>query len=262
MKTVVILKSETESSDVYAEQLKEHKFNAIFVPTLGFGFKNLDALKTELMQPDKYSGIIFTSPRSVDAVKESLQDEKLPDGWKTLHNYCVGEVTNNLIRASFEDISLRGKETGNANHLADYMKEQFEGNKNLPFLFPCGNLRQDTLIIKLSELGFRFVPCEVYETTSHPDLGENLVNALTQDNVEYLAFFSPSGVNYCIDYLTKNEIKFDGKKLIAIGPSTRKSLEGKGLSVYKTAEKPSVEYLIKALINPTDDTKPKEINGE
>lgn len=253
-KTVIILKSESESSENYAKQLIEKNFNPIFVPTLGFGFKKLDELKEKLLKPNMYSGIIFTSPRSVEAIKEALNNTIIPDDWKMLHNYCVGEVTHNLVWSTLNELNAKGKETGNASNLADYINEHFDGNKSLPFLFPCGNLRTDTLLSKLTQQGFSIDACEVYETISHPDLNENLNKALTLGNVEYLAFFSPSGVNCCYDYFQKNNIKLDDKKLIAIGPSTRKCIEGKGLKCYRTCEKPSVEYLIKVLLNPDDDT--------
>uniref|UniRef100_T1H6K5 Uroporphyrinogen-III synthase n=1 Tax=Megaselia scalaris TaxID=36166 RepID=T1H6K5_MEGSC len=245
--TVILLKSETESSDVYGRLLEANNFKAIFVPTLGFGFKKLDELKKKLEHPEKYAGIIFTSPRSVDAVRGALGED--PNA-RMLCNYSVGEVTHNLVMSTLNQLFTKGKETGNANNLSEFIKDGFDGNKSLPFLFPCGNLRTDTLITKLSECGFQLDAFEVYETICHPDLGENLKKALEEENVEFMAFFSPSGVNCTYEYFQKNNLSFNGKKLIAIGPSTRKCIEGKGLEVYSVAEKPTVDYLIKVLINP------------
>lgn len=257
MKTVILLKSETDSSDTYGRILEANNFKAIFVPTLGFGFKNLDELKKKLEHPENYSGIIFTSPRSVDAVRSALgEDIPIPDGWFKLCNYSVGEVTHNLVMSSLNQLHTKGKDTGNASNLSEFIKSNFEGNKSMPFLFPCGNLRTDTLITKLTESCFNVDACEVYQTICHPDLADNLKRALEQDNVEFMAFFSPSGVNCTYEYFIKNNLSFDGKKLIAIGPSTRKCIEGKGLEVYSVAEKPTVDYLIKVLINP-NECRPK-----
>lgn len=261
MKRVLILKSESDSSEIYASLLAENNFEAVFVPTLGFGFKNLEELRGKLLAPEKHSGLIFTSPRCVDAVQSALQDAPLPEQWKELHNYCVGEVTHNYIKSCLDGLNSLGKESGNANNLADYIKEQFEGNKSLPLLFPCGNLRTDALLVKLMDAGFLLDACEVYETIPHPDLAENLSAALKAENVEFIAFFSPSGVNCCYEYFTKNNVDLTNKKLIAIGPSTRKSMENKGLTVYRTAEKPSVEYLIKVLLNPDGAAPTESENG-
>lgn len=256
-RTVIVLKSESETSDVYSELLEGNGFRAVFVPTLAFGFKQLDELRNKLLQPEKYAGIIFTSPRCVEAVREAMQSKDLPGAWKMLHNYAVGEVTHNLALASLQQLFTQGKQTGNASNLADFIVETFDGNKALPFLLPCGNLRTDTLLSKLTEEGFILDACEVYETICHPEFNANFERALKQEeNIEYLAFFSPSGVNYTCDYLNKNNIQINDKKLVAIGPSTRRAMESRGLKVYRTAERPSVECLIKVLINP-DDCRPK-----
>ena len=250
MKTVIILKSESESSEEYADMLKQNKFNAIFVPTLGFGFKQMDILRAKLLAPENYTGLILTSPRTVDAVREALGDTPLPEEWKSLHNYSVGEVTHHLAMTTLDHLYTKGKETGNASNLADFIKENFDGNKALPFLFPCGNLRTDALLSKLLACGFVFEPVTSYETICHPDLAENLTKAMASDNVEYLAFFSPSGVNCTHEWFDKNNLSMSKKKLVAIGPSTRRAIESKGLTVYSTAEKPTVEFLVKVLINP------------
>ncbi|KAJ6642798.1 Uroporphyrinogen-III synthase, partial [Pseudolycoriella hygida] len=227
---IVILKSESESSDSYATLLRENNFDPIFVPTLGFGFKNLDVLKAKLNEPGNYAGLVFTSPRSVEACEQAIKGTNFDKQWKQLHNYCVGDVTHNMIHVAL-DLNTR------------------EGHRlQFPFLFPCGNLRQDTLQLKLLDYGYFMDPIEVYETTAHPDLELNLRKALIEDKAEYLAFFSPSGVNFVNAILKKLEIKLSDYKLIAIGPSTRKSLETNDLTVFKTAEKPSVEYLVKALL--------------
>lgn len=247
-KKVVILKSESESSDTYAALLKENNIEAIFVPTLEFGYKNLDVLRAKLEQPENFSGIIFTSPRSVDAVEEAVKPTHFDKKWKELYNYCVGEVTHNAIHAAL-DMNARGKGTGNANNLAEYIFESLDGERlTLPFLFPCGNLRQDALQLKLLEFGYFLEAIEVYETVAHQQLEENLRRALIDDHAEYLAFFSPSGVTHTKAVLQKLDIDLANYKLIAIGPSTRKCLESNDLPVYKTAEKPSVEYLVKALL--------------
>lgn len=247
-KKVVILKSESESSDTYAELLKENNFEAIFVPTLEFGFKNLDTLRAKLEEPENFSGIIFTSPRSVEACEQAVKQTHFDKKWKELYNYCVGDVTHNIIHTAL-DMNARGKGTGNANNLAEYIFDSLDGERlTLPFLFPCGNLRQDTLQLKLLEYGYFLEAIEVYETVAHQQLEENLRKALIDDHAEYLAFFSPSGVNHAKAALQKLDIDLAKYKLIAIGPSTRKCLESNELPVYKTAEKPSVEYLVKALL--------------
>lgn len=249
MKKVLLLKSETESAESYANLLRENDFESIFIPTLEFRFKQLDILKDKLRNPDGFSGIIFTSPRSVEACEQAIIGGKLDERWTVLHNYCVGEVTHNLVQSSL-DLSPKGKHTGNANNLSDFIFESLDGVRlEQPFLFPCGNLKQDTLQSKLVDYGYTVDPLEVYETVAHSELETNLKDAFQQEGgIQYIAFFSPSGVTAVDALATKLGISLDDYKLIAIGPSTRKSLENLGHSAHKTAEKPSVEYLVKALL--------------
>lgn len=251
-RTVIIFKSESDSTDVYAEELQRHFFNPIFVPTLAFGFKNLEKLHAKLQHPDDYEGLIFTSPRCVEAVVKALENTEMPGGWKMLHNYAVGEVTHNMAMNELQQMFTQGKQTGNARALAEFIIDNHDGDKELPFLLPCSNLAQDTLNLKLREVGFRVDACEVYETKCSPELGEKMDHALKSENVEFLCFFSPSGVNCTHDYFKAKDIPMDKYRLVAIGPSTRRALENKGLKVYCTAERPTVEHLIKVLINPQD----------
>ncbi|KAH8380797.1 hypothetical protein KR009_000059 [Drosophila setifemur] len=253
-RTVIIFKSESESSEVYAETLEKHDFNPVFVPTLSFGFKNLVELRQKLQTPDKYAGIIFTSPRCVEAVAEALSLGPLPGGWKLLHNYAVGEVTHNMALSSLDQLFTHGKQAGNARALGEYIVETFDGSRDLPLLLPCGNLATDTLLSKLAENGFALDACEVYNTLCHPELAERIEHALEvfADSLEFLAFFSPSGVNCAQEYFKSRSLSMDKWKLVAIGPSTRRALEGLGLKVYCTAERPTVEHLVKVLLNPQD----------
>lgn len=251
-RTVIIFKSESESTEVYAETLLGHNFQPLFVPTLSFGYKNLAELRAKLMEPDRYAGIIFTSPRCVEACAEALQHSELPGGWKLLHNYAVGEVTHNLALTTLQQLFTHGKQTGNARNLGDFIVDTFDGSRNLPLLLPCGNLATDTLLSKLAENGFCVDACEVYETKCNPQLGECMERALKAENIEFLAFFSPSGVNCANEYFKAHQIVPDQWKLVAIGPSTRRALEALGLKVFCTAERPTVEHLVKVLLNPQD----------
>jgi len=251
-RTVIIFKSESDSTDLYNEVLREHSFNPIFIPTLSFGFKNLDKLEAKLRHPDNYAGIIFTSPRCIEAVCEALALQELPGGWKMLHNYSVGEVTHNLAMSSLQQLFTHGKQTGNARNLADFIIDTFDGSRDFPFLLPCGNLQQDTLLSKLISAGFHVDACEVYETKCSPNLKSSMDKALKEENIEFLCFFSPSGVNCTADYFKENNINLEQYKLIAIGPSTRKAIEEKGWKVFRTAERPTVDALVRVLINPEE----------
>lgn len=250
MKKVVILKSESDNSEVYSALLEKHGFEPVFVPTLDFSFKNLEVLRDRLLSPYKYSGLIFTSPRSITAVRDALQGQRLKDDWKPLENYCVGETSYDLILRSL-DLDTKGQQSGNASNLADFIKtDLYNKTITLPFLFPCGNLKQDVLQNKLCEYGYSLDSVEVYETVPHKDLEQNLLAVFRDESVPaFMLFFSPSGITYCSDVLEKHRLDLSKCRIVAIGPSTKKAIENRGFAVHRTAEKPSPEHVVSALLD-------------
>lgn len=79
-------------------------------------------------------------------------------------------------------------------------------------MFPCGNLKKETLQQRLKEHNIELDPVTVYETKQNEHLEEELC-ILTKDFTcisEYVIFFSPSGVHFTADLLKKlplNELK-------------------------------------------------------
>lgn len=250
MSQVVIFKSESEYGDEYKIALENRGYKVKFIPVLDFGFKNLEQLGKCLETPDNYMGLVFTSPRSVAATKTASGTSGLSADWKNKRNFCVGESTHRLILEEFE-MDAEGKLTGNANSLSALILEtvQLRGDDAKPFLFPCGNLKTDTLPTRLEENDLKIEAIEVYETVAHSELEESLDLVITDPTVEYLVFFSPSGFNFCCDILTRKNYDLTKVKLIAIGPSTRKGIEAREFVVHKTAEKPNAEYLALALFS-------------
>ena len=68
---VMLLKAPCDdgTNDGYQEYLDSLGFDVSLVPVIEFCFINSDSLLTELEDPEKYCGIIFTSKRSVKAVE-------------------------------------------------------------------------------------------------------------------------------------------------------------------------------------------------
>ena len=77
-----------------------------------------------------------------------------------------------------------------------------------PLLFPCGNLKRDTLPSKLSDGGINVKPIMVYETKTHHLLEKTLYEIIKQRSSfpEIVIYFSPSGVQSTLPILLKLEI--------------------------------------------------------
>jgi uroporphyrinogen-III synthase len=76
-----------------------------------------------------------------------------------------------------------------------------------PLLFPCSNLRRETLPSALREAGLGLEALESYVTEPRPDIEENissLVEGLAPEGDTLCAvFFSPSGISYALDKLVE-----------------------------------------------------------
>ncbi|KAF5307393.1 hypothetical protein FQR65_LT18428 [Abscondita terminalis] len=107
-KSVLLLKSEN-NEDKYDAALTDNGFLVKHIRTLEFRYINLEQLHSKIRSPDDYDGIIFTTPRSVKALKEALANDILDPKWSGLNLEC------------------RGKESGNAKNLSSVI---LNGDKN------------------------------------------------------------------------------------------------------------------------------------
>lgn len=122
-KSVLLLKSQKDSSnDKYEDILVENDFDVIIAKTLVFNFRNLDVLANKLEDYTCFEGLIFSSPRCVQATYLSDKDRKLLQFWHDKQNFVVGEAT---YKDAYEKLNLecRGKNTGNALKLSQLILE-------------------------------------------------------------------------------------------------------------------------------------------
>lgn len=245
MPLVVLLKSESEGPDKFTQLLEENDFDVRPVNCISFQFKNLDLLAEIISSADDYEGIIFTSQRSVQAVHEAVTKKSSLVNWRSKNNYAVGESTNELAQKLL-NLETQGKETGNAEKLASLIIDNHAGNILKSFLFPSSNLKQGTLETALKENSIDVESVEVYDTVEHPNLEKSL-EELKNMKVDFLVFFSPSGIKFSLPHLKQHAIDLSSMKIIAIGPSTEKSLEDNNLECFRMCTKPSPESLLEAL---------------
>uniref|UniRef100_A0A3Q3WZH3 Uroporphyrinogen-III synthase n=1 Tax=Mola mola TaxID=94237 RepID=A0A3Q3WZH3_MOLML len=207
-----------------------------------------------LFQPEKHGGLIFTSPRAVEAVKMCLEAEgrreewysSVKDRWNAKSIYVVGKATAALVR----NLGLVpfGEDTGTAEVLSCAIIEREDTNIP-PLFFPCGSIKREVLPTALKDNGVPLETLTVYQTAEHPDLEKNLRNYFTEQGTPAsVAFFSPSGVKFCLDAVRRlsggqlAQIKF-----AAIGPTTQDAMAAEGLCVSCAAEKPTAEHLAAAI---------------
>ncbi|XP_016065988.1 PREDICTED: uroporphyrinogen-III synthase isoform X4 [Miniopterus natalensis] len=220
---VLLLKDSTEDGgqDPYIRELGLYGLEATLIPVLSFEFLSLPSFSEKLSRPEAYGGLIFTSPRAVEAVQLCLGDDKteawkksLRGKWNAKSVYVVGNATASLVNKI--GLDAEGEHCGNAEKLAEYI---------------CSRIPMESII--------------VYQKTPHPGIQVNLNSYYsTQGIPASITFFSPSGLTYSLRYIQElsgdniNQIKF-----AAIGPTTARALAARGLPVSCTAESPTPRAL-------------------
>lgn len=242
------MKSLTESNLKYEDVLVSAGYNINCVSPLQFKYVNSASLLDALNRPNDHSGIIFTSPRAVEATHQ--QYSKLMVGvhssWLDKKMFSVGETTANIIKEKLK-FNAMGAHTGNSQQLAAFIIDEIPAFDK-PLLFPCGNLKKEDLPLLLAkqDRDFRAITC--YETSCDPSLESNLKSVVENFGVaNIVVFFSPSGVEYTIPILTDLGLNMSDMKFIALGPSTTAALVAANVPVAGVCASPSPEKLLHVL---------------
>ncbi|XP_045190501.2 uroporphyrinogen-III synthase-like [Mercenaria mercenaria] len=248
-KTVLLFRAPKEGeTDLFEKELLKHSYKPFSIPVLEFNYINIDKLSECLSQYRDYSAVVFTSQRAVEA---AVLSGKRTTGageetsYSDLTCYVVGGSTGKAAKEA--GFCLENCDAGNAEKLADYIIQEAKSRQK-PILYPCGNIRKDTLSKKLKETGFSLTEIEVYETVKNKSIKTKVEELLQQQGLpDYMVYFSPSGVQYTEDIISSGLLPVNQVKVVAIGPTTEKELRGQGIPVYGVASTPNPEGLLQAL---------------
>ncbi|XP_071949219.1 uroporphyrinogen-III synthase-like [Antedon mediterranea] len=255
MKKVLLLKAAKGNieDDIYVQTLTSEGLSPTLIQVLSFKFFNLDQFYKQISNPDNYGGIVFSSPRSVEAFTKAIESNSSIQDWKSeflpkwlpLPAYVVGNATAEHVKQL--GLVPVGADSGNAQNLVQVIKKgTLPGG--LPLVFPCGNLRRETIPSSLDEEGIKFESLTVYESMAHPMINESLSNFIQNQGVpDYIVFFSPSGVRFSHQSVLSCITAIDRVQMIAIGPTTKVAMEKIGYVVAGVAESPDSESLINIL---------------
>ncbi|GAB5578875.1 uroporphyrinogen-III synthase isoform X2 [Prionailurus iriomotensis] len=278
---VLLLKDPKEDDcgqDPYIRELGLYGLEATLIPVLSFEFLSLSSFSEKLSHPEGYGGLIFTSPRAVEAVELCLEKDNktevwkhsLKEKWNAKSVYVVGSATSSLVNKI--GLDTEGESCGNAEKLAEYICSR--ESPALPLLFPCGTVKGEILPKMLKDKGdenalglvvtsslvrllgstrsLRGIPMEsiiVYQKVPHPGIQVNLHSYYSQQGIPAsITFFSPSGLTHSLKHIQELSGDNIGRiKFAAIGPSTARALAAQGLPVSCTAESPTPPALAKGL---------------
>ncbi|XP_069913181.1 uroporphyrinogen-III synthase isoform X4 [Oryctolagus cuniculus] len=127
---VLLLKDAKDDAcgqDPYVRELGLHGLEATLIPVLAFEFLSLPSFSEKLCRPEDYGGLIFTSPRAVEAAQLCLEksskaevwERSLREKWNVKSVYVVGGAT--ASRVSRIGLRADGEHSGTAEKLAEYI---------------------------------------------------------------------------------------------------------------------------------------------
>ena len=242
---VLLLRSpDEEGEDRYVQALAERGFRAVCRPALRFTFTGDDDfmggdVPARLQQPERYAGVIATSPRAGRALGEALRQwPERRAAWRAKPTFAVGPKTAAVLRA--EELEPKGEESGTAAVLAAVITKTMSQHKAASkrrLLFLCGNRRRDVLPARLRAAGIPFEECVAYET--HLRGGPWL-----EEVPNWAVFFSPSGVQAVQQ---SRERGWEAVRKAALGPTTAGVLRDAGWPPQAVAEVPTPQALAQAL---------------
>ncbi|XP_023601026.1 uroporphyrinogen-III synthase [Myotis lucifugus] len=160
------------------QELGLRGLEATLIPVLSFEFLSLPTFWEKLSRPEGYGGLIFTSPRAVEAVELSLEQDgksevwkkSLREAWSAKPVYVVGNATASLVKKL--GLEAEGESSGNAEKLAECICSREP--PALPLLFPCGALKGEVLPQMLKDKGIPMESIIVYQKIPHPGIQVNL----------------------------------------------------------------------------------------
>ncbi|ELK11834.1 Uroporphyrinogen-III synthase [Pteropus alecto] len=199
-------KEEDGGQDPYVREFGLHGLEATLIPVLSFEFLSLPSFSEKLCHPEAFGGLIFTSPRAVEAVELSLGTgnktevwkKSLKEKWNAKPVYVVGNATASLVNKI--GLDTEGEHCGNAEKLAEYICSR--ETPALPLLFPCGALKGETLPKTLKDRGIPMESITVYQKIPHPGIQVNLNSYYSEQGVPAsITFFSPSGLAYSLKHI-------------------------------------------------------------
>ncbi|XP_038599914.1 uroporphyrinogen-III synthase isoform X2 [Tachyglossus aculeatus] len=224
-------KEEDSGPDPYVTELELCGLEATLIPVLSFEFLSLHDFREKLSRPEDYGGLIFTSPRAVEAVglcwgrgqPPSEWERSLKDRWNTKPVYVVGQATASQGEAAAPSPA--------------------------PLLFPCGTVKGEALPAMLRNQGVPLESITVYQKAPRPGLQESLRSYFSTQGVPAsITFFSPSGLTYTLQHLRELAgDAFHRIKLAAIGPTTARAMAAAGLPVACSARAPTPRDLASAV---------------
>jgi uroporphyrinogen-III synthase len=203
-----------------------------FIEVQGVPARELRKQKLRILDHD---AVIFNSRNAIDHFFR-IVDEMKVDLPVTMKYFCTNEGVSLYIQ-KYTQLRKRKMFVGKGTD-ASFL-ELLKKHKSLNYLFPCSNIRQETIPNFMKETGILHTEAIMYNTVNCD------LSGLASVYYDVLVFFSPQG----IDSLFANFPDFvqENKAIAGWGKSTNEALENAGLVNTICAPSPEHPSMVAAL---------------
>ncbi|MFT7248846.1 MAG: uroporphyrinogen-III synthase [Psychromonas sp.] len=182
-----------------------------------------------------HTAVIFTSRNAVDHFFRLCGELRIevPIDMKY---FCISEQTANYLQ---KYITIRKRKIFTGERTAAQLEPLIVKHKKEKFLFPCSNIRNNSVPNIMSKHDIPLTEAIIYET------GPANLTDLNDVFYDVICFFSPSGVQALVQNFEGWEQK--GTRLAAFGPTTAKAIRDEGFILDIQAPLPDAPSMTGAL---------------
>lgn len=247
-KRIVVTRTRHQSSEL-AEQLTDLGADVLLAPTIQINPPaDWTPVDDAINNIKNYDWLILTSANGVAGLRERLQalnlDARHLAGVKIA---VVGDQTANALN----DIGLQhdlmpNEFVGESLAAALIENHDMSGKK---ILMLRADIARPMLKEKLTEAGATVNDVAIYETTIADRLPENVIQAVEQQDIDWVTFTSSSTVRHFATLLgnTKNKLQSDNIRIASIGPVTSNTARELDIPVTVEAKEHNIQGLIQAI---------------
>ncbi|GBC82340.1 Uroporphyrinogen-III synthase [bacterium HR10] len=256
---IVLITRPRDQAEELADRLRDAGAHPLIFPTIEIAPpQSWDACDERIRQIADYTDVIFTSPNAVRFFLERCARFFDLAHLRTRTFHAVGPKTAEAI-AAYGLTTAPLPEAFDAAHLAAALASEPMASQRR-FLFPRGDLAEETLLRRLRAAGLSVDDVIVYRTVKPdppPEVRQAIWAALARGEIRVVAFFSPSSVRNFLDFFPDfpalfREPQRRPPKIAVIGETTARACQAMGLPVHLRPEAmsgvPPAQALARAIL--------------
>lgn len=203
-----------------------------FIAVNGLNHKEFRKQKVDILA---HTAIIFTSRNAVDHFFRLCEELRIEMPVEMKY-FCISEQTAHYLQ---KYITIRKRKIFSGTKTAADLEPYFIKHKKEKFLFPCSNIRNDSVPDIMAKHNIPLTEAIIYET------GPADLTDLTNVFYDIICFFSPSGVEALVQNFPG--WKQNNTRLAAFGPTTAQSIRDHNLILDIEAPLPNAPSMVGAL---------------